>query len=47
MVDINDIIEYEQGQMSEERMIDFFQELINSGMAWQLQGHYEDLAKPL
>ena len=47
MVDINDIIEYEQGQMSEERMIDFFQELINSGIAWQLQGHYGRTAQSL
>ena len=47
MVDINDIIEYEAGQMSEERVIDFFQELINSGMAWQLQGHYGRIAQAL
>ena len=47
MPDINDIIEYEAGQMSEERVIDFFQELINSGMAWQLQGHYGRIAQAL
>ena len=40
MPDIGKIIEYEAGEMSEQDMIDFFQELIDSGAAWQLQGHY-------
>jgi hypothetical protein len=40
MVDIDKIIEYENSEMSREEMIIFFQELINSGLAWKLQGHY-------
>lgn len=37
---IDKIIQYENGSMSEEETIEFFQELIDSGMAWKLQGHY-------
>ncbi len=37
---VDDIIRYEQGEMTEEEMFKFFQGLIDSGMAWQLQGHY-------
>ena len=31
---------YETGNMTEEGVIEFFQELVNSGLAWSLQGHY-------
>lgn len=34
------IIQYEEDNMSEEDTIEFFQELIDSGLAWELQGHY-------
>ena len=37
---IDKIMSYESGEMSDERTIEFFQELIDSGMAWSLQGHY-------
>lgn len=37
---LDKIIEYEEGSMSEEDEIEFFQELIDTGMAWRLQGHY-------
>ena len=39
-IDINNIIKYESGEMNQEEVIEFFQELINSGAAWTLQGHY-------
>lgn len=41
------IMEYEQGDMSEERTIEFFQYLVDSGMAWSLQGHYGRTATAL
>jgi hypothetical protein len=38
---VDKIIRYENGTMdSETEIIEFFQELINTGMAWSLQGHY-------
>ena len=37
---VDKIIKYENGSMTNEETIKFFQELIDSGMAWKLQGHY-------
>jgi hypothetical protein len=40
-LDLTDrIINYEQGGLSSNETIALFQELINNGMAWSLQGHY-------
>jgi hypothetical protein len=47
MPDVNDIIAYENGDMDEDQIINFFQELIDSGMAWTLQGHYGRMAMSL
>jgi hypothetical protein len=33
-------MDYESGAMDQEEVIEFFQELIDSGMAWKLQGSY-------
>ena len=44
---INDIIAYESGEMQDEEIIDFFQRLIDNGMAWTLQGHYGRMAMNL
>ena len=40
MIDINKIIKYESDEMDQEETISFFQELIDTGHAWRLQGHY-------
>jgi hypothetical protein len=37
---VDNIIRYENGVMSEEEIVTLFQELINTGLAWKLQGHY-------
>lgn len=34
------IIAYEQGDMSDEKEVELFQHLVDTGMAWQLQGMY-------
>lgn len=47
MVTIDQIIDYESGTMEEEDMLSFFQELIDTGQAWSLQGHYGRTAQAL
>ena len=41
------IIKYEQGDLGYDEIIDMFQELVKSGMAWKLQGHYGRTAASL
>ena len=41
------IMKYEAGEMEPEETITFFQDLINTGLAWQLQGHYGRTAASL
>jgi hypothetical protein len=47
MTMINQVIAYEQGELDEEGIIDMFQQLINSGLAWEMQGSYGRTAKAL
>ena len=44
---VNKICEYENGEMEHDDMLEFFQELVDTGLAWQLQGHYGRLASAL
>jgi hypothetical protein len=41
------IMDFECGEISEDRMIEGFQHLIDSGMAWSLQGFYGRTAQSL
>tara|TARA_Y100001963_G_C6713024_1_gene415212 strand:+ start:467 stop:640 length:174 start_codon:yes stop_codon:yes gene_type:complete len=44
---VSAIIEHEQGELSWEDTLELFQELVNNGMAWSLQGHYGRTAQRL
>ena len=44
---IDKMTSYENGEMEEAEVIEFFQEMINSGVIWQLQGNYGRTAKML
>lgn len=40
MPNIDQIMKFENGEMEQDEVVEMFQELINSGMAWKLQGSY-------
>lgn len=44
---LDKIIDYESDSMSVYDTIEFFQELIDTGLAWSLQGHYGRTATAL
>lgn len=44
---VTKIIEYENGEMEDNSIIDFFSELIKSGQCWSLQGSYGRVAQTL
>jgi len=44
---ISMIIQYESGELADEEMIDLFQKLVHTGLAWSLQGSYGRMAAHL
>lgn len=44
---IDKIIRYETDGLSDDDTIALFQELVDSGMVWKLQGHYGRVAEAL
>ncbi len=48
MLNLTDlIIDYETGELAPENTLKLFAELIRTGQAWNLQGHYGRTAKGL
>ena len=45
--EVDAMIDYEQGNLTEEETIRLFQNLVNSGLVWSLQGNYGRTAKRL
>ena len=46
-LNVDDIIDYENGDMDWDRLVAFFQDLIDNGVAFTLQGHYGRMAQGL
>ena len=44
---VDQLIAYEEGQLTEEEEIAFFEHLVDTGTCWQLQGHYQRVAATL
>lgn len=44
---VHKIFAYELGDLSDEAMVELFQELVSTSLAWVLQGHYGRTAKEL
>ena len=44
---VGQMIEYEMGNLDDTETVLFFQELIDTGMAWSLQGSYGRMARAL
>lgn len=44
---VQDFIRFEDGEMEEEELVEFFQKLIDTGDAWRLQGFYGRTATAL
>jgi hypothetical protein len=44
---VDKIIDFENGEMSEQEIVEFFHEIIDSGLVWNLQGTYGRTAKKL
>ncbi len=47
MPDVDKIIAYENGELDDEGIVELFQSLVDSGLAWQLQGSYGRTAEYL
>ena len=47
MTNIDQMLDYELGNLSEEETIALFQALVDTGLAWRLNGNYGKKARKL
>jgi hypothetical protein len=43
-IDVSRIMAYEDGSLDEEETVQLFQDLVDAGTIWHLQGHYQRMA---
>jgi hypothetical protein len=46
-VDLFDLLQFEDGALDDDQVVDLFQRLVDSGLAWSLQGSYGRMAAGL
>ncbi len=44
---VDQLIAYEEGQITHDEEVEFFKHLVETGECWQLQGHYQRVAATL
>lgn len=47
MTNIEKLMAFEEGELDTDGVVELFQELVNTGMAWRLQGNYGRIAAML
>lgn len=46
-VDVGKLMAFEAGELEQDDVVELFQELVDTGLAWQLQGFYGRTAQAL
>ncbi len=44
---MSQVLDYEMGILEDDEVVEMFQELVNTGLAWSLQGSYGRTARDL
>ena len=47
MTTIDKLMAFENGELQDAEIIELFQQLVDTGVAWKLQGHYGRTAQAL